>query len=72
MNINNRSKDSNIILQLPKIEHVILIWKTIKYFTKNLSRLTIYMVDIPNDSTIKLNDLKSHKKYSLKQQMISS
>ena len=61
MNIVNKSSSEKTILNIQKIEQVITIWRKIKYLTVTSARTNLKIIDIPTDTSVQWNDIKSTK-----------
>ena len=46
--------------------HVTAMWKKIKYLTSNFEKTNLKTIDIPTDTTVKWNDIKSSKNLQFK------
>ena len=46
---------------LQRIEQTIMMWRTINYLTRKEDESSSQTIDIPEDSSIKWNDIKNHK-----------
>ena len=66
VNIAKKSSFEKIILNIQKIEHIIKMWKRIKYITSNEKKSYIQTINIPCDETIKWNDIKKAKQLRFK------
>ena len=60
-NLENRKQDEKTILNLQRIEQTIMMWRTINYLTRTEDESSSQTIDIPEDSSIKWNDIKYHK-----------
>ena len=58
MNIANKMASSSTIINIQKIEQVIIMWNKINYLTADNKNLSLQTIDIPADETIKWNDIK--------------
>ena len=58
MNIENKVSNSSTIVNIQKIEQVILMWNKINYLTSNKIKASIQTIDIPVDENINWNDIK--------------
>ena len=67
MNIENKLTSSLTIINIQKIEQVIIMWNKINYVTtKNNKHSSLQTIDIPMDENINWNDIKKHPTYCLK------
>ena len=55
------TKMKKTILNLQRIEQTIMMWRTINYLTRTEDESSSQTIDIPEDSSIKWNDIKYHK-----------
>ena len=58
MNIANKLTSYSTIINIQKIEQVIIIWTKINYLTADYKKSSLQTMDIPVDETIKCNDNK--------------
>ena len=58
MNIANKVTSSSTIINIQKIEQVIIMWNKINYLTADNKNSSLQTIDIPIDETIKWNDIK--------------
>ena len=58
MNIANKMTSSSTIINIQKIEQVIIMWNKINYLTADNKNSSVQTIDIPIDKTIKWNDIK--------------
>ena len=58
MNIANKMTSSSTIINIQKIEQVIIMWNKINYLTVDNKNSSLQTIDIPIDETIKWNDIK--------------
>ena len=58
MNIENKVTNSSTIINIQKIEQVILMWKHINHLTSDKAKSSIQTIDIPVDENINWNDIK--------------
>ena len=70
MNIATKSSLEKKIINIQNIEEVIAMWRNIKYLTVNSARTNLKTIDIPTDTSVQLNGIKSTKNYSSKSSMI--
>ena len=70
INIENKVTNSLTILNIQKIEQVILMWNKFNYLTSDNNKFSIQTIDIPVDENINWNDIKKHPTYNLKSSMI--
>ena len=66
MNIANKSSSEKTILTIQKIEQVIAMWRKIKYLTVTSTRTNLKIIDIPTDTSVQWNDIKSTKSLHFK------
>ena len=66
MNIANKLTSSSTIINIQKIEQVIIMWNKINYLTAVNKNSSLQTIDIPVDETIKWNDIKKHLTYCSK------
>ena len=59
MNIENKVTNSSAILNIQKMEQVILMWNKINYLTSDKTKSSIQTIDIPVDENINWNDIKN-------------
>ena len=59
MNIANKLTSSSTIINIQKIEQVIIMWNKINYLTAVNKNSSLQTIDIPVDETIKWNDIKN-------------
>ena len=59
MNIENKISNSSTIINIQKIEQVILMWNKINYLTSDKTKSSIQTIDIPVDENINWNDIKN-------------
>ena len=64
--LENKSSEAKKIITTQRIELTIKIWRTIDYLTKSQTIQNLQTIDIPEDESIKWNDIKSHKDHKLK------
>ena len=58
MNIANKLTSSSTIINIQKIEQVIIMWNRINYLTADNKNSSLQTIDIPIDEIIKWNDIK--------------
>ena len=58
MNISNKMTSSSTIINIQKIEQVIIMWHKINYLTADNKNSSLQTIDIPIDKTIEWNDIK--------------
>ena len=66
LNIANKSTSEKIIINIHKIEQVILMWRKIKYLTVTSARANLKTIDIPIDSSVSWNKIKEIKNLQFK------
>ena len=52
LNIANKSTSEKTIINIQKIEQVILMWRKIKYLTITSERTNLKTIDIPTDKSV--------------------
>ena len=58
MNIANKMASSSTIINIQKIEQVIIMWNKINYLTADNKNSSLQTIDIPIDKSIKWNEIK--------------
>ena len=58
MNIENKVTNSSAILNIQKMEQVILMWNKINYLTSDKTKSSIQTMDIPVEENINWNNIK--------------
>ena len=66
MNIENKVSNSSTIINIQKIEQVILMWNKINYLTSDKTKSSIQTIDIPVDENINWNDIKKNPNLQFK------
>ena len=66
INIANKLTSSSTIINIQKIEQVIIIWNKINYLTADNKKSSLQRIDIPVNVTTKWNDIKKHLTYCSK------
>ena len=66
MNIANKMTSSSTIINIQKIEQVIIMWNKINCLTADNKKSSLQTIDIPIDKTIKWNDIKQTQTYCSK------
>ena len=66
MNITNKLTSSSIIINIQKIEQVIILWNKINYLIADNKNSSLQTIDIPVDETIKWNNIKETSNLLLK------
>ena len=66
MNIENKVTNSSAILNIQKMEQVILMWNKIIYLTLDKIKLSIQTIVIPVDEKINWNDIAKPPTYNSK------
>ena len=66
MNIANKSSSEKTILNIQKIEQVIAMWRKIKYLTVTSARKKLKIIDLPTNTSVQWNDIKSIKNLHFK------
>ena len=66
MNIENKMTNSSTIINIQKIEQVILMWNKINYLTSEKKNSSLQTIDIPVDANINWNDIKKTKNLQFK------
>ena len=69
MNLENKLISAKTILNIQKIQKIIIVWRNINVFKDNSTRTSLNTIDIPTNKEIKRNNTKIQKPYDLRQLM---
>ena len=69
MNLENKLISAKTILNIQKIQEIIIVWRSINVLTDNSTRTSLNTIDIPTNKEIKRNNTKIQKPYDLRQLM---
>ena len=69
MNLENKLISAKTILNIQKIQKIIIVWRNINVLTDNSTRTSLNTIDIPTNKEIKRNNTKIQKPYDLRQLM---